>query len=363
MTTTQIVELMAAITAIVVAVSLWAFLFRTPAPTPAPAAAPPAPNPWWKLNTLAYPSEINLTLGAVLDLAFTYVGILILEMLTRSYMPRPIEVLVVLTIAIPKYLWSTNLFRNKVETFEMGSVTYLERLIPSGPTGDGLLPGYYWFPLGYPFYELSVRESTREITIDFDQMQVWLANSQTHGQGAVNGVLDGNAQFAVIDPGRFKSVTNSDIVLNAMTQEGARDVCERLTIEEFVEERNDKLAEDISTEINTKLVARPASLGVKLMSVNVTRTDLKSEAVKGGWERVNVEQSLAVARKTDADARRERIKGYAAEGVDPNRAAALDAVVSDKAGATVGDQRYNLDVGNALKDIGKIIANKLGGRP
>jgi hypothetical protein len=316
---------------------------------------------WWELKLLSYRSEVNLVLGALFDLLFFWIVVLLVGVLSNIYIPLYAQVGIAFLPAMVVYLWSTNLFRNHVATYEKGVVTFLERIVPSGPNGSGLPPGYYWLPLGWPFYKLAIKQSTLEVTVPFNQMQVWTANNATHRQGAINGEIDGNAQFEVIDPGQYNSVAQVDIVLRAIVEEGARDVCERLTIEEFIATRNDALAGDIDTEINNKLAARSRPLGVRLNGVNVTRTDNKSQAVTSGWDQITVQQSLATARATDAAGRVRRIRAYKATGVDANRAAALDAVVSDKSGATVGDQRYNVDVGESLKDIGRAIIAKVGG--
>ena len=123
-----------------------------------PAGAAPS-SPWWELNPLAHKTEINLTLGAATDLLLAYVLVLLIGIATRTYLPPAFQIVLVLVIAVPKYLWSTNLFRNHVSTFEMATVTFLERIVPSGPEGKGLESGYYWLPLGWPFYELTFKES------------------------------------------------------------------------------------------------------------------------------------------------------------------------------------------------------------
>lgn len=324
---------------------------------------PHRPYRWWQINVaLTYRSEINLVFGAIFDLLLVYIIVLFMEAMFNTRFHPTIEVLAVLAIGVAKYLWSTALFTNHVPTFEKGAVTFLERLVPSGPDGSGFPPGYYWLPLGWPFYKLAIKQPTKEITVSFDQMQVWTANSSTRGQGAVNGQIDGNAQFEITDPGLYTAIAQPQVVLKAIVEEAARDVCERLTIEEFIETRNDELASDILVQINRTLSARTRAVGVRLNSINVTRTDNKSEAVKTGWDQINVQRSTAAARAIDAAARVRRIRAYKGTGVDANRAAALDAVVSDKPGATVGDQRYNVDVGEALKSLGSTILTRFGGR-
>ena len=192
-------------------------------------------------------------------------------------------------------------------------------------------------------------------------MQVWTRNSRVEGQGAISGRTDGTAQFKIVDLGQYSSVEQPKVVLEAIVLESARDVCERRTIEAFIAERNDTLATEITDQINTTLAARTSPLGVRLKSVNVKRTDNESVTVKAGWDQINVQQSTATARATDAAARIRRVRGYTKAGIDPNRAAALDAVASDKVGATVGDQRYNVDVGESLKGVAGALVQRIGG--
>jgi hypothetical protein len=320
-----------------------------------------APNLWRSVDLLSFRSEINLVLGAVYDLVLAYIVVLLMGVITQIYMPQFAQFTLTLLLGVTKYLWSTNLGHNHIATYQMGSVTFLERLIPSGPNGAGLRPGYYWFPLGWPFYKLAILQDVKELTVPFENMQVWTKNSKISGQGAIDGRTDGNAQFEIIDPSQYNAITNPLVVLESIVLESARDVCESRSIEEFIDSRNDTLAAEISTGITAKLTARSSPLGVLLKSVNVTRTDNKSEAVKTGWEQINVQQSIVVARATDAAGRIRRIRGYKGAGVDANRAAALDAVVSDKAGATIGDQRFNVDVGDSLKGVAQALVSKIGG--
>src|SRR5262245_16752854 len=142
---------------------------------------------WWNLNTLSFRSEINLIFGAILDIVFTYVAILFFETVTGTYLANSLVGVLVLLIAGLKFLWSINFFQNHVPTYKMGIVTFMEKIVPSGPTGTGLLPGYYWFPLGWPFYKLFVTQSVLEFTIPFERMKVWTQNSAVGEQGGVAG--------------------------------------------------------------------------------------------------------------------------------------------------------------------------------
>lgn len=322
----------------------------------------PAPYPWWGLNELSYASETNLALGALFDLLLAYVLVLAIAIAAHKHPPMSVQVVLTLIIAAAKYAWSTDLFRNKVPTFFKGGMAFLEKIVPSGPDGKGLPPGYYWTILGRPFYTLVLVQSVKELTVEFKNMQVWAANSSTRGQGAIQGETDGVAQFEIIDPGAWNAVEHPLDVLTAIVYECARDVCESMTIEGFIATSNNELADKILVLTQEKLVNRIKSLGVRCISVNVKKTDNKDQDVKNGWAQVNVQGSLATARGVDAMGRAARIRLYRRQGVDANRAAVLDAVTSDKAGATVTDGRNTVDIGPAIQAVGNAFADKIGGR-
>ncbi len=307
---------------------------------------------------LSQKSEVNLALGAIVDLLGAYIVVTIFAIAVQAYVHPVAQTLLVLTIATPKYLWSVNLFQNHVPTYSKGAVTFLERIIPAGPMDQGLTPGYYWLPLGWPFYSLGIKESTKEFGIPFKQMQIWAKNTSGGGEGAIEGQVDGNVQFKVVDPAKFQAFTpDPKAALETLVLESARDICENLTIEGFIDERNDSLAGRILAKIQAD--ALPGRAGVVAKSSNVSRTDNRDQTVKSSWAQVTAQRSINAARATDAQGRVQRIENYKTAGVDANRAAALDAVASDKAGATIGDQRFNLDVGESIKDIGNALINRI----
>ncbi len=314
---------------------------------------------------LALKSEDNLVLGAIIDLLLAYIGVVLVCITAHIYLPLWGRIALALIIGISKYLWSVNLFRNQVPTYAMGVVTFIQRLTPTGPAGTGLMPGYYWFPLGWPFYSLLLKQPVKEISVLFENLQVWTKNAQVGGQGSIQGVLDGLAQFAIDDPGAYNAVENPFKVLEGITHEAARDVAEYLTAEDYLDKRNKVLGQNIFDDIKQKLSDRTRSLGVRCVSVSVKKTDNLDPEVKKSWAQITVQRSLVTARGIDAAGRVERIESYKKAGVDASRAIAADLVADEKTGATVGDQRYNGDVGPSLKDLGEglvaVLARRIGG--
>ena len=352
---------------------------------PTPAGAPPTIPPTLAaysppgFGLLALTALESLMVGAIIDYL---VGLLLVFLLTWVFHP-PIILLAVAAFVpgIPLYLWSTNLhkmyhkdrkepdctFRNKrgnfVPPYERGLLARVGEVIPSGPDGKGLRPGYYWFPLGDPIYGIFKTVSIKEITIPFENMEVWTKNAEQAGLGAIKGLTDGIAQFQIIDLGKYFAIQNPDVVLNAIVLESARDVCENLTMEQFLGTPNKQLSDDIEVRVRQILAKRNAnmtdSLGVELISVNVKKTDNKNQEVEKGHARISVERSNVISRQIDADARKERIVGYKDTGVDANRAATLDAVVDDKAGAKISDERKFNDVGPGIIGVTTAIAEKI----
>lgn len=361
---------------------IWPRFRRTPRPTPTLATAPIPPSPttvtggtdiadasqiWNQLlsdvSLLRLPTELNLILGGVVDFLLGYIVIVILMFAMGAYPPLGVQLLLAFIIGLAKYtFWSTRLLENKVTTFEMGMATFLERIIPTGPDGRGLRPGRYWLLMGWPFYKIAIKQDVREISVPFEQMQVWTKNSSELDKGAVQGVLDGLAQFAIIDPGAYNAVGNPLEVLTSLTHESARDAAEGMTAESFLATENDQLGKIIYKDVVGKLNERIKSLGVRCISVTVNLTDIKNKDVENGWGQVTVQRALATSRATDAAARTRRIRAYKAAGVDGNRAAAVDLVANGTSGAQVDDRRFNLDVGQSLKDVGQGFVEAVGKR-
>ena len=343
-----------------------------------PASAPPvgvtggtdtpdAPGDWNQLlaavSLLELPTEANLILGAIVDFLLGYIVIILLMFTMSSHPPLSVQFLLAFAIGSVKYLfWSTRLLQNKVTTFEIGMVTFLERIIPTGPDGKGLRPGRYWLLFGWPLYQISIKQDVREISIKFENMQVWTKNSADGKQGAIKGVLDGLAQFAIINPGEFNAVGNPIEVLTSLAHETARDAAEGMSAEEFLATENDQLGKIIYKEILEKLAERIKPLGVRCVSVTVNLTDIENSEVEKGWGQVTVQRALATSRATDAAARVRRLRAYKASGVDTNRAAAVDLVANGATGAQVDDRRFNVDVGESLKDVGSRFVDAVGRR-
>jgi hypothetical protein len=328
-----------------------------------PATTSTTISRWWG-DILSYNTETNLVMGAIIDFML---GVVIVLLLTVPFGVRlPVAAIAALGLlpGIPKFLWSIDFpfFRNHVPTYRKGVATYLEEIVPSGPSGDGFNPGYYWLPLGRPFFKLAFTETTKEITIPFDNMEVWLRNHATPGRGGVKGRVHGNMQFRITDPAAFNAFDNDGggrVVLDKLAPQAVRDVCEPLTAEVFIDTRNDALNVLADNEVRRKLSSRARPLGAELVGTNISHTDIENPAVQGGWERINVEESNKTSRKTDADARVERIRSYTGADVDADHAATLDAAASGFAGVTVGHQSYDVDIGEDAKDLAETLVNKI----
>jgi SPFH domain / Band 7 family len=332
---------------------------RAAAPAVAPADLPSG-------GPLSYPSIVNLIFGAAFDFFTAYIAIALIEIWLHVRTPLWSQLLLAFAVGALKYAWSTNLMGNRVTTYHMGVVTFLQGIVDSGPDGKGLRPGTYWFPLGWPFYQLENNQEVKEISVPFENLQVWTKNTTAGGQGSIQAVLDGLAQFVIENPAEYNNVEHPFEVLEGLTHEAARDVAEDLTAEDYLDKKNKELGDKIFDDIDAKLAARTQSLGVRCVSVSVKKTDNKDERVKDGWAQITVQRALAESRRIDAEARVVRLGDYRAAGVDPNRAIAADLVADDKAGATVDDKRYNADIGDSLKEVGTLIANgivnRIGGR-
>jgi len=368
-------------------IRILAWIGRRGAPVPASVAATtvpvdPAPYSPAGLGLLALSSLQSLIVGAVIDYCL---GFLLVSLFGLAvYIPLNAKLFLALVPAVPLYMWSLNLHRrhladhikpeyrdrrgNYIPPFERGIVTRLGEIVPSGPDGKGLRTGYHWFPLGEPVFRIFKTQSIKEITIPFDNMQVWTKNREVGDTGMIEGIADGITQFQIEDPAKWNAVANPEELLNAIVLESARDVCEGDSIINYLGTKNQDLAKKIVNQINEILLTSnggvPGRLGVRLVSVNVRKTDTKDKITKDSWSEVAKQEALAAARKTDADARVERIKTYKTVGVDANRAVAADLVADDKTGASVNDQRFNADVGQSLKDVTEALISKIpGGRP